>query len=182
MISVTRPSRPTALAVNLDTLRAYLRVAGKHDDPVISHLVLSATVALEDAAQIALLTQTIEVKLDYWPNPHGRLQLPIGPVLTPAPVVSVTANGEPISAEIIAGARPTVALSHGPATGEVSYRISYAAGFGTEIACVPDDIHRAIFDQVAVGYDERGVIGHASRDDRTETMKRAIARYRGVLL
>lgn len=187
MMYVTRLTRPSALAVDLDTVRAFLRVVGNHDDAVIEHLILAATIELEEAAQIALLTQTIQVRLDYWPNPDRRLKLPIGPVLTPAPTVTVTANGEAISAELIPGARPTLLLTNGPATGDVTYTIQYQAGFGSESASIPQDIHHALFDQAAVAYDERGASPLASQAPSARgtaglstAMQRVIGRYRGV--
>lgn len=184
---VTRQTRPSTLAVDLDTVRAFLRVAGTHDDAVIEHLILAATFELEEAAQIALLTQTVQVRLDCWPTPDKSLRLPIGPVLTADPVVTITANGELVSAELIAGARPTLALTHGPATGEVAYVIQYQAGFGAETASIPQDIHHAIFDQVAVAYDTRGASPLASQapsargtSGLSTAMQRVIGRYRGV--
>lgn len=184
---VTRLTRPIALAVDLDTARSFLRVIGDYEDALIEHLILAATIELEEAAQIALLTHTIQVRIDYWPNPDRRLKLPIGPVLTPSPTVTVTANGEAIGAELIPGQRPTLLLADSPGTGDVTYTIQYQAGFGSDSASVPQDIHHALFDQVAVAYDTRGASPLASQAPRARgtaglstAMQRVIGRYRGV--
>jgi uncharacterized phiE125 gp8 family phage protein len=185
---VQRLSRP-APDLDLAATKAFLRVDGDHDNTTITEMIEATAHQLEDAAEIALITQSIRVTIEGWPD-SDRLRLPIGPVLTDDPVFQVMAEGELIEAELIPGARPVLILGE-TATEYLRHArivIEYEAGFGGTTEAMPPDIRHAIRDQVAQLYDYRA--GHAGEGKVSHqatgaaglsyAMQRVLGRYRGV--
>lgn len=185
---IQRLSRPLP-DLDLNATKEFLRVSGDHDDTTIAEMIAASAHQLEDAAEIALITQSIRVTVEGWPD-SDRLRLPIGPVLTDDPVFQVMAEGELIEAELIPGARPVLILGETVTEYLRHARIvvEYEAGFGGTTEAIPPDIRHAIRDQVAQFYDFRA--GHAGEGKvssqaggaagLTYAMQRAIGRYRGV--
>lgn len=183
---IERDNRPDALALPLEPVKLFLRVDGSHDDASIIDMIDAAARELEEAAQLALLFQTVRVTLDSWPATH-RLRLPIGPALAGGPAVTVTAAGESVTATLRPGIRPAVILDGPVPAGPVV--IEYQAGFTDTPGALPPDIVHALRDQVAVAYDQRAGSPQLHRlakstgtDGLSYAMQRCIGRYRGVIL
>lgn len=64
---------PTAEPITLDDAKQQCRVDGEHDDVYITSLVMAARTYIETVTRRALLTQTWEMVLDYWPWTQGVL-------------------------------------------------------------------------------------------------------------
>lgn len=188
MIYVQRLSLPSVPALDLAETRDFLRVVGDHEDATIFEMIEAAARELEDAAEIALRTQTIRVTVEGWPH-SNRLRMPIGPVKGDDPTFQVTVDGAQIDAELIPGKRPFIAL--GETLTEYLHHarfvIEYEAGFGATAEALPPDIRHAIRDQVAALYDFRGANPHEAKTPQAKgtagqcyAMQRVIGRYRGV--
>ncbi|MBB4209159.1 hypothetical protein [Roseinatronobacter bogoriensis] len=186
-MTIQRLTRP-ALPLDLVATRDHLRIVGDHDDTSLIEMTEAAAHELEEAAEIALITQTIRVTVEGWPD-SDRLRLPIGPVLGDNPTFQVMAEGELIEAELIGGTRPVLVL--GETVTEYLHHarfvIEYEAGFGATPEALPPDIRHAIRDQVAALYDFRGANAHEAKtpqargtSSQSYAMQRAIGRYRGV--
>lgn len=185
---IQRLSRPVP-DLDLAMTKDFLRVIGHHDDATITEMIAATAHQIEDAAEIALITQSIRVTVEGWPD-SDRVRLPIGPVLTDDPVFQVMAEGELIEAELIPGARPVLILGE-TVTEYLRHArivIEYEAGFGSATEAIPPDIRHAIRDQVAQLYDFRA--GHAGEGKASHqasggaglsyAMQRVLGRYRGV--
>lgn len=187
MIYVQRLTRP-GLDLSLSELKTFLRVTHDDEDLTLDAMAHAVARELEDAAEIALIAQTIRVTLDGWPE-RDRLRLPIGPVLSDDPAPTVSANGEQIEADLILGNRPVIILA-GAVTEALRHArvvIEYQAGYGATAETLPPDIQHALRDQVAVLYDFRGAHPHEGKAPTARgtaglcyAMQRVIGRYRGV--
>ena len=187
MMHIQRLTRP-GLDLSLSELKLFLRVDHDDEDLTISEMADAVARELEDAAEIALINQTIRVTLEGWPH-AGSVRLPIGPVLSDDPAPQVSVNGEQIEADLILGNRPVIILT-GPLTEALRHArivIEYQAGYGATAATLPPDIQHALRDQVAVLYDFRGANPHEGRTPTARgtsglcyAMQRVIGRYRGV--
>lgn len=183
---IERVNQPATLAAPLEPVKAFLRVSGDHDDDQIEAMIDAAARELESGAELALLFQTIRVTLDEWPATR-KVRLPIGPALVGGPAATVTADGDPVPATLRPGLRPALVLDGPPQPGPVV--IEYQAGFTDTPGLLPVDILGAIYDQVAVNYDQRGgspqlrkLAQSTGTDGQSYAMMRIIGRYRGVRL
>ena len=187
MMRIERLDRPAVLPVSLAAARDHLRVVHDDDDPQISALIAAAGREFEDAAEIALIDQTIRVILQGWPGGE-RLVLPVGFVRGDPSHVQVTADGEPIDAHLITGRRPVLVLGE-TAPHKARVVVEYVAGFGDEPAAIPPDLQHALKDQVLAHFDFSGASPHdgkmhAARGTAGQSyaFQRALARYRGVAI
>lgn len=175
---VLRQSSATA-PFALDRVKAHLRVTHYDEDSDIEIKARTAALEFEQAAQMALLDQTIKVRL-WRPRIEGVLRLPIGPVAEDA-TVTVTADGVAWTGfEVIAGNRPALFFPDSVIGAQVQRLVvEYTAGFGTTPDDIPDDIAEAVMDQAALHFDGRSPMDR--RDLATSPhMMRIAARYRGV--
>lgn len=187
MMHIQRLTRPV-VDLELTGTAEFIRVSHDEENSTILEMIQAAAHELEDAAEIALITQMIRVTVEGWPD-SDRLRLPIGPVIGDNPAFQVMADGELIEAELIPGKRPLIIL--GETVTEylqhARFVIEYDAGFGASADALPPDIRHAIRDQVATLFDFRGANPHDGRTGNQRgpagqcyAMMRAIGRYRGV--
>lgn len=174
-------SPPSGPAASLDELQEWTRTEGM--DEVLFQLQMmgdTAAAQIEHHAQIALLTQTVVVTFEAWPDDH-RLTLPIGPVHRGAPIIAKGSDGMVLTThDARFGARASFRLDAAEWT-EGPLTVEYDAGFGTTPRAIPADLRAAICAQVGLLFDLRqaqvgedtGLSAHAAR---------VAARYRGVRL
>jgi uncharacterized phiE125 gp8 family phage protein len=145
--------------------------------PEAARLADAAASDLENYASIALLNQSIRVRLDEWPGTDW-LSLPIAPYIAGAPL-TVTIAGQAVAGfTVVDGLRPALRLTDLPVEGEVV--VTYLAGFGATVAAIPPDLRHAILDQAAVAYDLRGRSDPKSGIGLSPHLARVAARYRRV--
>lgn len=173
------PENASTAPVGLLSVKSHCRVDYDEDDQLIEGLTLAAMADIEDAAQIAVLTQTIRVTI-FSPGHNTTLFLPIGPALQ-SEGVTVTVDGEPFTGfEFVTGNRPMIKFSTlYPDPSPDRLQVEYVAGFGSTPQHIPRDIQLAITDQAAVLYEARGQIDpkHLTTSGQ---LARVAARYRGV--
>lgn len=167
---------------SLAETKLHARIDFSDDDAAISAMLSAATRDLEEFAGIALLTQTIRVRiLDGWPLTRV-IHLPIGPVQDGASV-TVTADGETFAGfDLWPGQRARLILTDDLSTDLAAAElvIEYPAGFGG-LENVPDDLRLAVMDQTLALYDARGP-GNPKTLALSPHAARIAARYRGVRL
>ena len=95
-MNITRYAAPTTTPVDLDEVKAHLRVDFSDDDPLITALIDAATSYLDGWTGIlgrAMITQTWELALDDFPA--DAIYLPLGPLQSVASITYIDATGLP---------------------------------------------------------------------------------------
>lgn len=181
-VTVLRIPVSNALPFELADLKHHCRVEFDDDDAEITNIGLSAAAELEQFAQVALLTQDIEVTALEPSFQRAILTLPIGP-LDSSVAPSITMDGEDFTAfEHVGGNRPAIRFLCDYldiVTGRMV--ISYRAGFGDSASDIPADLARALMDQAGMHYEGRSPLS-AKTLTTSPHMARIAARYRGVQL
>lgn len=170
----------SVLPFDLAALKEHLRIDHSDDDMGLKRIGRTAAAEIEQAAQTALLAQTIRMTFCDLPEGATRIALSIGPALLSAPV-SMTVNGQAFTAfDLVGGARPFLRLHRGhQIASEALVVIQYGAGFGEAPEAIPSDLAHALLDQAAMLYDGRGP-QDAKALTSSPHMARIVARYRGV--
>jgi uncharacterized phiE125 gp8 family phage protein len=189
MMHVSRITVPSVDVFTASDLAQHLRLEVSDLDMMTEAFRMARTAVQEIEAHgsFALITQTIRVTLDQWPD-GNRLALPIGPV-SPGAEVTITAEGEAFTDfRLQPGLRPALWLIDGPPIGSLiedtrseGIVIEYAAGFGDTADAVPADLRLAVLDQAAAFYDCRGA-GDGKTQHLSPHAARIAARYRRVAL
>jgi len=175
---IDRTAISTAAPFDLADILAHVRVDTDEADDELTRMARTAAREFEQAAQVALLTQTIKVTL-VSPWPRSELRLPIGPADLVAPPV-VTVDGAAFDGfQVLGEFRPVLWSADYGTLGPDLVTIEYQAGFGPDETDIPLDIAEAIADQAALHFDGRSPM------DRRDAMAsphfdRIVARYRGV--
>ena len=138
---------PAADAFDLTALKLHARVDHDDDDDALELMGRTAVNEVEAYAEIALLTQTIELIAEADGEP---IPLPVGPL---APDAVVTVNGDPIEDAVSAGRYPVLTL---PDTISGLVVVTYQAGYGDAVGDVPADLQYAVLDHASRLYDLRG--------------------------
>lgn len=178
---IERQPIATALPYDLDALKIHFRVDHSFEDDLIRAMGATAAAELEDAAQVALLTQTIRLTI-FAPRRDADdfLRLPIGPMAADT-VPIVTIDGEGFTDfQAIPGNKPGIYWGETyTARDHDRVSIEYMAGFGTEESDVPRDLSMALNDQALMLYEARGATDNRLRVSSPH-MARVASRYRGV--
>lgn len=173
---VNRTPVGTAKPFDLARVSVHCRADLPDFDAEIDSMAEAAAREFEHYAQIALLSQNIEVLQD-GPLRQSVFPLPIAPLLSDTPV-QVLVDGQTFEAfETIAGLRPALRFTADMPCGAVTIR--YQAGFGDTAAAIPKDIENAIADQTSALFDWRGA-DDVKSFGMSPHMARVAARYRRV--
>lgn len=189
-----RQTRPTVLPVSTEALHDGLNLIADQDVELTrdaERKALSAAYEFEDQGEVALINQTIHVRLDDPGECSATYRLPIGPVAEATQAVAHyrTKHGDertlhPDKFVLVAGPRPlfqlrSEAMPHDLFWDGTTLFVEYIAGFGPDHTTIPADIAQAIISQTALmqdaGWDLRR--GHSGLSPHTA---RIAARYRGV--
>ena len=147
--------------------------------PEAARLADAAARDLENYASLALLNQSIRVRLDEWPGTDW-LALPVAPYVAGAPL-AVTVAGQAVTGfTAVYGLGPSLPLADLPFDREVV--ITSTAGFGETLAAIPPDLRHAILDQAAVAFDLRGQSDPKFGTGLSPHMARVAARYRRLAI
>lgn len=176
-MNVERITIPLALPFEQTLVNDHVRVDYDQSQEAARHARAAAQEA-EHYGQLALLTQTIRVTFEAWPD-LTVLPLPIIPVLT-AGSVTLVADGLAFTGfTVTTGLRPALALTDVRPVGRVV--VQYQAGFGASATDIPPALAHAILDQAAALFDDRGA-GDGKTNGMSVHMARILARYRRVAL
>ena len=88
MMAVKVITKPTVEPVSLEQAKAHLRVDTTDQDDLIEALITAARQRIEDETGRALITQTLEIAMDYFVEPPD-LRFVTLPYITPAKAIAL---------------------------------------------------------------------------------------------
>ena len=154
---------PAAEPVSLAGAKSWLRVETDAEDTLVSSLIVSARLSLEQTTRRFLMTQNWRIAIDDWP--HGDyVPLPIAPLQSVDAIRVRNASGEatlvsPSSYLVDAHSEPPrivfSAPPPGPAQSAHGIEIDVAAGYG-DASQVPQPLRQAMLMLIAFWYENRG--------------------------
>jgi uncharacterized phiE125 gp8 family phage protein len=161
---------PAAEALTLADVKAHLRIDASDEDDILSSLIRTAREHLERTSALALVTQTLRLYLDCWPE-DGLVEITRGPVQAISEIHVYDAEGVEttvsLDGHVLDGnARPArLFLRDRPGPGEPlnGIEIDFTAGFGDTGAEVPDTLKRAMLTHIAQMYEFRGAVSPADQ-------------------
>lgn len=145
---------PAKEPLSLEEAKRFLRITTDAEDDVVEALVAAARKRIERGTELALITQTVEVKLDgFWGT--CAIELPMPPLQEVVSVKYLDEAGveqtlDPSTYKVSTHRRPgRVWLAHGkswPATKDEreAVTITFKAGFGDEPSAVPPNLIHAM--------------------------------------
>lgn len=173
-------TQPTSEPVTLDEAKTHLRVDGDDEDTYITSLIKVARIMCEAYSGLSFLTQTREIKLDYFPCARS-IEIPNGPVQSVDDFVYVDSDGNSVAmvdgtdyrVDLHSDIARVQAVSSWPTNvwptpGDQfnSVSIAYTAGYtNDDHDPLPEVIKQAILMQVGSLYENRqdevvGSMGH----------------------
>lgn len=157
---VTRTPLSIADPFVLADVKAHARISFDDDDPGVILMARTAAREIEAHCGLALISQTVTVTFN---RCGDQVRLPIGPLDTvavtdhPVTVQTREADGSLINWPqgwfVDVGRHPVLHLS---AVEGSELIVSYPAGFGADVASIPEDLQFAINDHATRLYDARG--------------------------
>lgn len=145
---------PTLEPVTVDELKVFAHIDGNDEDATLAGFIKAARVASEQHMGRALIHQTIDMKMDYWPSENIKLPMP--------PLVSITKvailDEDDVETEYssnnyftIAGGgagrlvlKKSVTAPTNASRDYGGYLIRYVAGYGAVAANIPQTIIESI--------------------------------------
>ena len=161
---------PLAEPLTLAEAKAHLRLDGSDEDDLVLSLIRVAREHLEAVAGLCLMTRTLRLYLDRWPD-DGVIQIARGPVQAIETVTVYDADGEAVAVPL---ARHRLDRESQPARltlnqfvnsgGQINgIEIDFTAGFGDAATDVPDTLKRAMLMHVAHMFAWRGAVAAADQ-------------------
>jgi uncharacterized phiE125 gp8 family phage protein len=156
---------PVAEPLTLAETKLHLRLDTTADDTLVTSLIVAARHHLEQVTGLCLMTQTLRLYRDDWPDDHV-IQINRSPVQTIAAITIYNAAGSPVQVSleghVLAGkAQPArLYLPDMPDTLRAinGIEVDFVAGFGAAATDVPDGLKRAMLMHVAMMYELRGAV------------------------
>lgn len=159
---------PSEEPVTLDTAKMQCRVEHNLDDALINGYISAAREQAEHRTGRALITQTLEMVLDTFPD--SEIELPLSPAISIVSVKYINTLGNEVTMATNAyaldnyGLRNWVLPASGtewPDTFEMAnaVKIEYTAGFGNASA-VPQTVKSWILMAVGAFYEHRELVAH----------------------
>lgn len=159
---------PAAEPVTLAEAKAFLRVDGTAEDSFIGTLITAARLHVEGTTGRALLAQSWRTVCDDWPEDR-TVKLPVGPIMSLGEIRVYDMEG---MATILALAqfqsetKSMPARIHLPATiagmpvlrDRAAIEIDYVAGYGNDVADVPQDLRQALLMLVGYWFEHRDAV------------------------
>jgi len=156
LIGINRTAEPEAEPISLTEAKAHLRVDTSDDDTYITSLIQLARETVENDTRRALITQTWQLQLDYFPGSFGSITLPYAaPLQSVTSVAYVDVNGDnqtvtstdyTVDTKVKPGRIYPSYLKQWPETraqyGAVT--ITYVCGYGDEDTDVPMRLRQAM--------------------------------------
>ena len=176
--ALRRTVDPVDQAVSLEAIKCFLRLPADDDDNdvMLEQLIGAATNYVEVLLGRALITQTWEYKLDYFPF---EFQLPRPPAISVTSIAYVDTDGasQTLATSVyqtdFSSEPGRISLDDGQTwpstlTGELNaVTVTYTAGYGTDTTDVPANIQTAIMFLVQDYYDnpQGQLIGTIAKDN-----------------
>lgn len=136
-------SKDITSVINLNILKAHLRIEHNHEDEYLKTIIKMATKIIEDQLEESLLVK--EYLLSYYPDISAQLHKVKLPIRNTVRIIKVIQNEVPISYKL---QRNTNEISFVPKSFDSPVSIYYSAGIATDLQHVPDELKFVIL-QVA---------------------------------
>ncbi len=182
---------PAVEPLTLAEAKAHIHVDHGADDAAIDSLIVAARASVETDIRRVLIAQNWRLIIDSWPA-HGRLMLPVVPLLAVVEVRAVDSTGAAttvpssdydVETENAVLAARSGASVLGSGAGAGGYEIDYTAGYGATGTDVPAAFRQAVAMLVAHWYENRGATGFGDTVRPTpESYRHLIAPYRRLVL
>lgn len=191
-MALVMTSGPAVEPVPLAEAKAHLRVADTIEDVLISSLVLTARVTIEQLANVAMITQAWTLVIDRWPD-EATVDIPLRPLQAISAVRVKNASGAGIAIPAtsylvdLVSKPPRLIWNNAvrpvPGVPINGIEIDLSAGFGATGASVPAPLKHAILVLVAHLYENRDIVELGSPQARIpEAVADLIAPFRRIRL
>lgn len=177
-MNVTTLAGPAAEPLGLAEAKAYLRIAYEGEDALVTGLIGAARSRIEELARVAMISRTLRVTLDRWPQRTMETRvfpLPVRPAMQLVAVRVFDAYAEPetVTDRFVMSAGRAARLVWvkdrfpWPAARADGIEIDYVAGFGEAPEDVAAGLKLAVKRLVAHAYHSRdaGMIGGPLPED-----------------
>lgn len=156
---------PIAEPITADEVKLFARIDGTEEDALIESFIESARTSCEKYIGRALISQTITVKMDFWPG--NVIELPRPPLIS---ITAVETLDEGDTATVynsdnyytVTDSTPGQLILKRSATPPINtnrdykgFQIRYLAGYGATAASVPESIKEALKLWVTDMYENR---------------------------
>lgn len=187
-MKLTLVSGPAAEPLDLDDVKAHLRIDGDDEDTLLGSLITTSRSHVETAMGLALITQTWRWQADCWPK-GGVVELMTRPIQSVEQVaVRGTDGGEtvldPATYTVdVSGQTGRIAPNDGrwPQPGALlgGIEIGFTAGFGDAATDVPEPVRQALRLLVAHWYEVRNPVHIGQMASRVpDTVSELLMPYR----
>ncbi len=190
-MATTLLTAPVVEPVTLSEAKAHLRIDHTAEDSVLTEMIVAARQALEDASDLALITQSWQVALDAWPG--AVVELPKRPAQS---VTEVRVTGlDGVAAILVSSAfelktaggmarlvKTPSAIWTGPGRLVGGIEIDYVAGYGSAASDVPRALRQALLMVIAHVYENRELLSRESGAPLPAGVDALLAPYRRVKL
>jgi uncharacterized phiE125 gp8 family phage protein len=165
-MNVTVLVAPAAEPLALAEAKDYLRIAYDGEDGLVAGLIASARARIEELAGVAMISRTLRVTLDRWPNgalERRSMRLPVKPAdeLVAVRVFDYSGAAETVTErfDLDIGRAARLVWASGafpwPRRRINAIEIDYTAGFGEEPGDVAEGLQLAVKRLVAHAYHAR---------------------------
>jgi uncharacterized phiE125 gp8 family phage protein len=165
MMTLTLLTGPAVEPLELDDVKAHLRLDGADEDGLLSGLISTSRMHVEAALGLALISQTWRWQADCWPS-TGVVELMTRPLQS---VTQIAVRAEDGTPAIVDAADYVVHRASGrvaprgngwpePGLRMAGIEIEFVAGYGNDGADVPEPIRQALRLLVAHWYEVRNPV------------------------
>lgn len=160
---VTTLAGPAAEPVGLAEAKDYLRIAGDSEDGLVESLIAGARARIEALANVAMITRTLRVTMDWWPRGSVERRTVVLPVRPADELVAVRVfNGSGVAQvvtdrfKLAPGRSARLVWTDGafpwPGQRVNGIEIDYSAGFGEGTDDVAEGLRLVVKRLVAHAY------------------------------
>lgn len=156
---------PTLEPVALSEVKEFIKLDGKAEDIYLESIIKATRLALEGILGRSIMTQTLVLRMDTWPQ--AVLDLPRTPLASVTEIRTIDESGNETvyssdnyyvnsggdKAQIVIKTSTAFPTNLNRARG--GFEVEYIAGYGDEIADVPETIRQAILQWVASVYETK---------------------------
>lgn len=165
-MNVTTLVAPAAEPLGLAEAKEYLRIAYEGEDALVAGLIAGARSRIEEAARVAMISRTLRVTLDQWPQRTMEMRVFHLPVRPAGGLVAVRVFDREAVAETVTerftlapGRAARLVWTDGrfpwPGARANGIEIDYVAGFGDAAEDVAEGLRLAVKRLVAHAYHAR---------------------------
>lgn len=157
-------TEPAVEPVTLSEVKTFIKLDGTSEDAYIEDMITAVRLAMEGQLGRSLITQTLVLRLDTWPE--EVLVLPRPPLVSVVEVRTLDEDGTETAYSsdnyyTIVGERAQLVIKQGASIPtntdryQGGFEVEYTAGYGTSSSDVPQTIRQAILQWIASVYETK---------------------------